>query len=136
MASSYVLDTHALLWYLEGNRKLGKRAHAAIASPENHLILPIIVLAEAGIIIDQHRTKIPSIPKLLDVLDTDPRFEVIPLTLKIFRRSLYPDVVQVSELHDRLIVATALYLIDMGVEVKLLTRDENMTESGLLPILW
>lgn len=42
----------------------------------------------------------------------------------------------ISEMHDRQIVATALVLADRGELVTLITRDENSTFSGLLPILW
>ena len=92
MASSFVLDTHALLWYLEGNRRLGRQARNVIASPDSHLIVPIIALAEASVIIDQHRTKVPSISHLLDSLANDSRFEIFPLTLDIFKRSLSSDI--------------------------------------------
>ena len=47
MADKYVLDTHALIWYLEGNPKLSSRAKGIIDDPDNSLILPIIALAEA-----------------------------------------------------------------------------------------
>ncbi len=136
MASSLVLDTHALLWYLEGNRRLGPRARAKIAALESRLIVPIIVLAEAGIIIEQGRTKIPSIARLIDSLTKDPRVEIHPLTLEIFMRSQSPDVASVRELHDRLIAATALYLNDLGLDIGLVTRDESLTVAELLPIIW
>ena len=75
--SSFVLDTHSLLWYLEGNRRLGSRARAKISAIESHLVVPVIVLAEAGIIIDHGRTKIPSVARLIDSLAKDSRFEII-----------------------------------------------------------
>jgi hypothetical protein len=40
------------------------------------------------------------------------------------------------EMHDRLIVATALYLARAGESVALLTCDVNITASGLVPIIW
>lgn len=136
MASSFVLDTHALLWYLEGNRRLGRQARKVIASPDSHLIVPIIALAEASVIIDQHRTKVPSISHLLDSLANDSRFEIFPLTLDIFKRSLSSDIGRVPELHDRLIAATGLLLHDLGYDVGLITTDISLTEANLLPIVW
>lgn len=136
MASSFVLDTHTLLWYLEGNKRLSQRARKIIASPESHLIIPIIALAEAGVIIEQHRTKIPSVSHLLNSLGTDSRFEVYPLTLDVFRRSMSSDASQIPELHDRLIVATALFLHDNGIKVGLITRDESITDADLVRIVW
>lgn len=136
MASSFVLDTHALLWYLEGNRQLGQRARKIIATPESHLIVPIIALAEADVIIDRRRTKIPSISHLLDSLAGDSRFEIYPLTLAVFKRSLSSDAARIPELHDRLIAASALLLRDLGHDVRLVTRDQSLTEAKLLPVIW
>ncbi len=44
----YVLDTHALIWFLEGNFRLGENARKIISDPNSQLILPAIVLAEAA----------------------------------------------------------------------------------------
>ncbi|HEY2584759.1 MAG TPA: hypothetical protein VGI81_03215 [Tepidisphaeraceae bacterium] len=42
----------------------------------------------------------------------------------------------ITEIHDRQIVATALVLIDRGDSVAILTRDANITASGLVPVIW
>lgn len=136
MASSFVVDTHALLWYLEGNRHLGARARSTLSAPESHLVVPIIVLAEADVVIAYGRTKIPSIAHLIEKLLRDPRFEIFPLTLDIFRRSLTPEAARVPELHDRLIAATALYLQDLGSDIALITRDEAIANAQLVPVIW
>jgi PIN domain nuclease of toxin-antitoxin system len=47
MAGKYILDTHALIWYLEGNRRLGTQAQQIMDDFNNELISPIIALAEA-----------------------------------------------------------------------------------------
>lgn len=136
MATSFVTDTHALLWYLEGNRQLGSRARSALSALESHLIVPIIVLAEADVIIAHGRTKIPSIAYLIEKLSHDSRFEIYPLTLDIFRRSLSLGATRVPELHDRLIAATSLYLQDLGLDVALITRDESLIKTQLVPVVW
>jgi PIN domain nuclease of toxin-antitoxin system len=136
MANSFILDTHALLWYLEGNKRLGGQARKSIAAPDSHLIIPIIALAEASVIIDQRRTKVPSIAHLLESLARDPRFDIYPLTLDIFKRSLLSDLGRVPELHDRLIAATGLFLHDNGYEIGLITTDQSLTEARLLPVIW
>ena len=43
----YVVDTHALVWFLEGNSRLGVNAKTVLANTESLLILPAITLAEA-----------------------------------------------------------------------------------------
>ncbi len=39
-------------------------------------------------------------------------------------------------MHDRQIAATALVLANKGNAVQLLTCDQNITESGLVAIVW
>ncbi len=136
MANSYILDTHALLWYLEGNRRLGNRARAAIASPENQFFIPIIALAEASVVIENRRTKIPSTIHLLESLAKDYRFEIYPLTLEILEHSLSSDLATIPELHDRLIMGTALYLQALGQSPRLITRDLSLMEAKLVPTIW
>jgi hypothetical protein len=42
----------------------------------------------------------------------------------------------IREMHDRQIVATALFRARLGASVALLTCDGNITASGLVPIVW
>ncbi len=49
MAPVYVIDTHALIWYLRGSDRLGAAARAAfddVTSGRAHMVVPAIVLAE------------------------------------------------------------------------------------------
>lgn len=136
MATSFVVDTHALLWFLEGNRQLGSRARSTLSALESHLVLPVIVLAEADVILGHGRTKVPSITHLIETLAKDRRFEFFPLTIDIFKRTLSPEAARVPELHDRLIAATALHLQDLGMDVALITRDDSLTKADIVPIVW
>ena len=75
MAHKYVLDTHALVWYLEGNPRLGQDAKTVMDDPHSEMILPIIALAEAAFIIEHGRTSIPDAQSLLKaVLASKSRF--------------------------------------------------------------
>lgn len=66
LAHKYVLDTHALIWYLEGNPRLGQAARDVIDDADSELVLPIIALAEAVFIVEHGRTGIPDVQSLLD----------------------------------------------------------------------
>ena len=134
MALKYVLDTHPLVWYLEGNSRLSPKAKAVIDDQGNDLVLPIIALAEATFIVERGRTGIPSASDLLDSVQSDPRIEVYPLSLAILQRSLRATMI--PEMHDRLILATAMQLQSLGHTVSLLTKDALMARSGLTPIVW
>jgi PIN domain nuclease of toxin-antitoxin system len=41
MANEFVLDTHALVWFVGGNSRLGANARAVMQDPVNVLYLPI-----------------------------------------------------------------------------------------------
>jgi hypothetical protein len=44
--------------------------------------------------------------------------------------------VLLREMHDRLIVATALYEQKLGHQVSLLTKDTNIVSPGLVSTVW
>jgi len=50
--TSYIVDTHALIWYLVDDPRLGEKAREILQSSGNRLIVPAIVLAEARHIAD------------------------------------------------------------------------------------
>jgi PIN domain nuclease of toxin-antitoxin system len=133
MASKNVLDAHAVIWYLEGNARLGVNAKAVLDDSKSEMILPIIALCEAAHIIGKGRTKIKTAKGLLDRIELDPRFEIAPLTNKILKESL---ALQISEMHDRLIVATTIHAQNLGHQVSLVTCDASITASGLVSTVW
>ena len=134
MANKYVVDTHALIWYLEGNSKLGKAAESVLSNPSADLILPTIALAEAIDIVAKGRTKLPNVTSLLNDVLGDKRIELLPLTLAVLQQSL--TAVAVPEMHDRLIVASAMWLESLGHQVALLTKDQSINDAALTPIIW
>jgi PIN domain nuclease of toxin-antitoxin system len=134
MADKYVVDTHALIWFLANNPRLGGNADRVLSDPNSELIAPIIVLAEGCWIIEHGRATIPSVSDFLNAIDADPRMTVAPLNRAILDKTLA--LTAIHEMHDRQIVATALVLIDQGESVALLTRDQNIRDSGLVPVIW
>lgn len=134
MAVRFVLDTHALVWYLEGSTRLSSAAKSIMDDPASEMVLPAIALAEAVHIVDKGRTSILSSTDLLNDVVTEQRIRVQPLTLEIIQESLSAGVVK--EMHDRLIVATALYEQKMGHQVSLVTKDTNIVSSGLVSTVW
>jgi len=77
----HVVDTHALIWFLEGNSRLGANARTILSEADSQLILPVIALAEAVWIVERGKT-------------------------------------------------------NQGETVRVLTCDQNITASGLVPIVW
>ncbi len=134
MASKYIVDTHALIRYLESNPRLGAAAKAILDDLASELVFPLIALAEAVDIVDKGRTKIASAPILLNRVLNDPRFDFQPFDLATLQTSLHARAV--PEMHDRLIVAAGLLLQQQGESVAILTRDVSITDAALLPVIW
>ena len=134
MAHRYVLDTHALVWHLEGNPRLGPQAKEAIDNPLNHLVLPIIALAEAAYIVEHGRTAIPKVSDLLGSILADPRISIYPMTWEVFQESL--NATAIPEMHDCLIVGSALHLQALGDTISLLTKDGSIIAARLVTTLW
>lgn len=134
MATKFIVDTHALVWHLEGKPTLGKKAKAIIDSPHSKLVLPIIALAEAVFIVEKGRTSIPGVSDLLNDVLNDPRIEIYPLTFEILQESL--TLTAIAEMHDRLIVATGIYLQNSGETVEIITKDNEIILASLLPVVW
>lgn len=134
MATKHILDTHALIWHLEGNPLLGSAAKSIIDDPESELVLPVIALAEACYVVEKGRTGIPSVADLLQDVVSDPRVEVYPLVEQTVVAST--SLTAIPEMHDRLITATALHIQQTGHTVKLITKDRNITAAGALAVVW
>jgi PIN domain nuclease of toxin-antitoxin system len=134
MAHKYVLDTHALVWHLEGNPRLGPQAKKVIDDPLSNLILPIIALAEAAYIVEHGRTAIPTVSDLLGSVFADLRISIYPMNWEVLQESLNATVL--PEMHDRLIVGSALYLQSLGDTISLLTKDSSIIAARLVTTLW
>ena len=134
MALNYAIDAHSLIWYFTGSSRLGASAKEAMSDPASLLFLPIIALMEACHVVARGKTSIPSFHDLLKDIDSDPRIKIVPLDRNIFDISL--KLTAVTEMHDRLIVATALSLNANGEGASLLTCDQNIVTSGLVATLW
>lgn len=136
MARKVILDTHALVWYLKGNSRLSQPAQSLMSAQASQMVLPLIALAEATLLIERGRITIPSVASLIKDVERDNRIQVYPLTQWVFARSLTAAGRKIPELHDRFIVSTGLHLQDLAHSVAILTRDESITGSAVLPVIW
>jgi PIN domain nuclease of toxin-antitoxin system len=129
----FVVDTHALIWFLAKNPNLGVEARRTLNEPNSDLVIPAIVLAEALWILTSRKLEVEPI-ELLSAIDTDHRITVYPLTREIVE--IAQGISSVSEMHGRQIVATALHLSTLDEPYSLLTRDQDITSSGSVPVVW
>ena len=129
MSAIYVLDTHTLVWILEGNPKLSERAKQCVLHGAAQLVIPAIALAEACAMIQKQRTAI-TIPELTSALDADARFVVLALDKAIVLES--QAFISLSEMHDRLIVASTKHVPG----ATLITCDEEIRTVAGLTTIW
>ena len=103
--SKYIVDTHAILWYLTASPRLGKNATAVLSDPSSSLIVPTVAVAEACSAIAKGRVQLSSADQFIDDLLADARITIAPLDLDTVRRTLL--LTGIPEMHDRQIAAAA-----------------------------
>lgn len=127
----YLLDTHALVWFLAKDKRLSEQVRDVIQDPLATLIVPAIVLAEAKHIADRKRIPV-SFGEVLSSITSSPNYTVAPLDIPTI--GYLPDNL---DIHDALVVATALHVGQLyNDEVVILTMDLRITESPLTKTLW
>ena len=134
MLSDCVIDAHCLLWFFEGNSKLGSQARILMADPQSRIIIPAIALAEAFRVIEDGKSKIPAESELSSAIGSDRRMRIDPIDGDLVERS--SALRAVREMHDRLIVAAALRVQLHSSSAVLLTADHKIRASGLTNTAW
>ncbi|GIL14934.1 MAG: twitching motility protein PilT [Chloroflexota bacterium] len=128
---AYVIDAHALIWYFTNDAKLGVNAHSILkeidAGNEQGLV-PTIVLAEILYASERGRIAL-SLGDIITELKKRKHYRTVPFTQKILLR--VEKIKRVPELHDRLIVATAL-----ENKASVVTRDRDIVDSGEVETIW
>ena len=79
-------------------------------------------------------TGMPSSSAIVAAIDGDSRISVYPLNREIVE--LASTLSAVGEMHDRQIVATVLRLATTSGPFTLLTKDQNISSSRLVPVAW
>ena len=130
-ANRFVIDTHALIWYLGESEKLpdlARKKLQGIDKGESIGFIPVIVLAEAGYIFEKGRTKV-SLQEVLAVIDRGDNYRILDFDREQLEKML--EVEEVPEMHDRIIAAAA----DInGAEV--ITREEEMRSAKIVETIW
>ncbi|MBI3177630.1 MAG: PIN domain-containing protein [Chloroflexi bacterium] len=127
----YVLDTHVLIWFLEGNKRLSAAAKTILTDTAAQLVIPTLVLAEAAYLYARKRTSV-DIDRILTEIASAENCTVYPLDERVAAH-----VSGNLDLHDAIIVGTAIVYRDvLGKEVAIVTRDEMIARSGLVPVVW
>jgi len=127
----YVTDTHALLWYLTGDERLGKGAKEIFSKADSggiRIFIPSIVLAESLYVTEKHRVDMEFI-KILGDIQKSRNYIIYPLDAEVVIKC--QNLKEIPELHDRILVSTAKIL-----NAKILTKDREITNSGVVETVW
>ena len=125
MATLYVIDTHVLVWYFIGSKRLKPALRQKIDETRHQngrLLVPTIVLAEALDIAEKGRVDF-DFSEMYRYIREEPEFDIIGFSPEIFNTII--QISNIPELHDRIIVATARFY---GTGI--LTKDRIILESG------
>ncbi len=127
----YVTDTHALLWYLTGDGRLGKEARRIFSKADRgelKVFIPTIVLAEALFVAEKHRIGMEFI-EILENIRKSRNYIIYPMDAEVVIKC--KDLNRIPELHDRILVSTAKIL-----RAKVLTKDREIARSGVVETIW
>lgn len=126
----YVTDTHSLVWYFTDDSRLSSNALNAFQTSETEgtVFVPAVVLAEIMFIARKGRITL-SFDDTLKRIEERDNFGIAPLNAEILRTA---DKIEAElEMHDRIIVATALHY-----EASLITKDDILLKSGIVQTVW
>jgi PIN domain nuclease of toxin-antitoxin system len=122
---NYVLDTHTLIWYFIGSKRLKRKAKQVIDECLGHggrLLVPTIVLSEALDIAEKQKVEF-DFATMYKLIREEPSFAIIGFSPEIFEATV--KLKAVKEIHDRIISATARFY-----SAAIITKDRIITESG------
>lgn len=126
-----VTDMHPWVWFLVASPRLSANAKASFSNPSNLIVVPSIVMLEIRYLYNRRRISI-SFEEALQQIETAANVLLHPLDISVV--TLAPVEL---EIHDAIIVGTALYLTDELKEpVPLVTIDKTISSSGLVPVIW
>lgn len=128
---SYVIDTHALKWYLLDEPQLGPGASAAlklVELGEAQLLIPAIVLAELVCVFEKKGKTLP-IETVLQNVASNTNTHLLDLGLT--QLSAFKKLGPTLEMHDRMILADALLY-----GATLITKGRRLQSAGVVPTIW
>lgn len=130
MSIQYVVDTHTLLWFLYKDKRLSDLARSTVRATETsggQVAVSAITLIEILFLVEKNRIQTDALQQTLKAIDQPNAFLVeIPVDRSILEMMRQVERVQVPELPDRIIVATALSL-----NVPVISHDHKIQSSNV-----
>lgn len=125
-----VTGTHSIVWYFTNESSLSERALAAFeeTTKEGSIIIPAVVLAEIMVIAKKGKILL-NFEQTLQKIEQYDNIEVAAVDIEILKVANKIEVA--LEMHDKLIVATAIYY-----DAPLVTKDRLLRRTRVCPTLW
>jgi PIN domain nuclease of toxin-antitoxin system len=127
----FVLDTHACVYALSMPKKLGRRARAVlkrVASGNDEAWIPAAVVAEICLLRELGRIGF-GLPEIRTLFEEASSIRFLPLEFD--QLDDFSSIGVIRDPFDRLIISAARTL-----RAKLITRDEEIQEAGLVQVVW
>ncbi|MFC1642893.1 type II toxin-antitoxin system VapC family toxin [Myxococcota bacterium] len=131
MARRYVLDTHACIFALSAPRKLGRRARTALEQVEAgraEAWIRAAAVAELLLLRELGRTEV-GWAEIRVTFETTPQLRYLALDLE--QLDEFVALASIRDPFDRLFVSAA-----RSLGAALVTRDQALSESGLVSVVW
>lgn len=130
MDTKITVDAHSLIWFLDVDLKykLSDSALKAIrkAQQESVIYIPIIAIMEIVYLIERGRIN-TSFDSFMSAIEHNSSFEIIPLDTDLLKIAIS---LQGLEIHDRLIIATAIMTKSV-----LVSKDMTIRSRGF-NVIW
>lgn len=127
---TYIVDSHIFIWFLDKNKMLKPWHYQTLMDKNSTFVFSAIVLAEIKHLISQKRINI-NFEKVLEHLSESTDCIIYPVD-----EDVVEEMPEGLSIRDALIVATGLvYKNILRQEVKILTEDEEIVKSGILPVI-
>jgi PIN domain nuclease of toxin-antitoxin system len=131
MVETYVVDTHALAWFIGDDKRLSLRVEQILDRAEVgevQVLIPTLVLAELTHLAQRRRIAV-TIEDLLNQIRKGNGFTIVAFDFAIFQMML--TLPNDWDIHDRIIAATARFY-----RVVLMTRDDVLRGYADLETVW
>lgn len=126
----YCFDTHAVIWSVTEDTRLGARARGAISGvAKGNLLIAKAVLLEISMLLKKGRIVVVG-EGLAFLARVEELFEIVPINARIADLAARLELPH-GDPFDHVITATARVH-----GVPLLTRDRAITDSGVVEITW
>jgi len=134
MAEVFVTDTHALVWHLFNPARLGPKAASAFREVQQGqalLIVPLVVIAETAMVVEKGRVSatMDQLQAVIAQMQNSTNYQIRSLTLPLVLTAM--QLTQIADIFDRLIVAET-----QDMDAKLITVDSEITDVGIVPVIW